>query len=168
MWKQNLNIVTQIIVKEPSEIEVSRSVGDYDIIRRGVVLPTNDEMVSLTAILGSPIKRAEDVDNEAVTPQLDSPVDSNTDLNGQSSKHGPADTSISADGQESVQKQKIQLITEEDAVFRLEVIPLYFPISYSLVKPYVQGFVVNSINPPLLKNVSIDSNWQLRSIRNES
>ena len=85
-----------------------------------------------------------------------------------SSKHGPADTSISADGQESVQKQKIQLITEEDAVFRLEVIPLYFPISYSLVKPYVQGFVVNSINPPLLKNVSIDSNWQLRSIRNES
>jgi len=50
MWKQNLNLETLIIVKESSEIEAVKASGDYDLIRRGVVLPTADEMVCLTAI----------------------------------------------------------------------------------------------------------------------
>jgi hypothetical protein len=50
--------------------------------------------------------------------------------------------------------------TEANAIYELWAIPLYFPTSYSLVKPYVSGFATNSLDAPLLHKVSIDSNWQ--------
>lgn len=53
MWRQNLNIETDIIVKEAAEIEAARASGEYDLMRRGIVLPTADELVSLAAIFGS-------------------------------------------------------------------------------------------------------------------
>ena len=42
MWKQFLNIDSVIVVKETSEMESVRRRGDFDLLRRGVVLPTND------------------------------------------------------------------------------------------------------------------------------
>jgi hypothetical protein len=42
----------------------------------------------------------------------------------------------------------------------LPAIPLYFPTSYSLVKPYVLGFETNTLDAPSLKEVRIDNNWQ--------
>ena len=51
-------------------------------------------------------------------------------------------------------------MSETNAVFELWAIPLYFPTSYSLVKPYVSGFETNSIDAPSLQTVMIDSNWQ--------
>ena len=53
-------------------------------------------------------------------------------------------------------------LTEESALFELPGIPLYFPTSYSLVKPYVKGFDVNSLDAPLLKRVEIDSTWKAK------
>ncbi|MEO8649019.1 MAG: peptide ABC transporter substrate-binding protein, partial [Acidobacteriota bacterium] len=53
MWKENLNIDTEIVVKENSEIEEARRLGEYDLVRRGVVLPTADETMSFITILGS-------------------------------------------------------------------------------------------------------------------
>ena len=47
-----------------------------------------------------------------------------------------------------------------DVIFELNAIPLYFPTSYSLVKPYVRGFDSNAFDAPLLQNVSIDMLWQ--------
>jgi len=51
-------------------------------------------------------------------------------------------------------------LTEEQALEELPAIPLYFPTSYSLVKPYVQGFETNVLDAPSLKSVKIDNNWQ--------
>ena len=50
MWKQNLNLETDIIVKEPSDLDIARKDGDFDLIRRGVVLPTPDETASFLSI----------------------------------------------------------------------------------------------------------------------
>ena len=54
----------------------------------------------------------------------------------------------------------VVLLTEDDAIYELNAIPLYFPTSYSLVKPYVKGFEMNGLDAPSLKDVSIDSGWQ--------
>jgi oligopeptide transport system substrate-binding protein len=36
MWKQNLNLDTEIDVKEPAELEAFRAAGQFDLIRRGI------------------------------------------------------------------------------------------------------------------------------------
>jgi hypothetical protein len=60
------------------------------------------------------------------------------------------------------------ILTEEQAFKELPAIPLYFPTSYSLVKSYIQGFDINILNAPSLKNVRIDNNWQPKSAKSES
>ena len=50
MWQQNLNIQTQIVVKDPGELDAVRASGEYDIIRRGAVFPTADQAATLDAI----------------------------------------------------------------------------------------------------------------------
>ncbi|NMS25195.1 hypothetical protein, partial [Vibrio parahaemolyticus] len=57
MWKQNLGIETEIIIKEQNEIEAIRVSGEYDLIRRGVVFPVPDETVALTAVYGDLIQK---------------------------------------------------------------------------------------------------------------
>jgi hypothetical protein len=59
-------------------------------------------------------------------------------------------------------------ITEAQAIFELKAIPLYFPTSYSLVKPYVRGFEINGLDAPSLKDVIIDSSWQPKAVNGES
>jgi hypothetical protein len=49
--------------------------------------------------------------------------------------------------------------TQEDALYEMNVVPLYFPLSYTLVKPYVEGFDVDGNGCPDLKGVRIDNNW---------
>jgi hypothetical protein len=61
----------------------------------------------------------------------------------------------------------VQKLTEEAAIFELRAIPLYFPKSYAMVKPYVSGFEMNSLDAPSLKEVSIDNDWQPRSTTGE-
>ena len=58
--------------------------------------------------------------------------------------------------------------TESEALYDLKAIPLYFPASYSLVKPYVQGFEPNGLDVMSLKDVRIDNNWQPKRPTNES
>jgi hypothetical protein len=58
--------------------------------------------------------------------------------------------------------------TEDRALFELRAIPLYFPTSYSLVKPYVRGFEINGLDAPSLRDVMIDSNWQPKTANGES
>jgi len=158
MWKTNLNLETSIIVKEASEIEAVKTSGDYDLIRRGVVLPTADEMVSLTAVLGTAVKTGKNVEAEA------SPIRNDEGLSGQppeKDKKGgpfaPAETEMP-----NTEQPATVMLTEGDAIFELNAIPLYFPMSYSLVKPFVRGFEMNGLDAALLKDVSIDSNWQPR------
>ena len=167
MWKQNLNLDTLIVVKETSGIDEIRKSGEYDLIRRGVVLPTNDEMVNLESILGSAKKITEKsaaeskaVDDTTILIEKPQPV-----LKDERVKGGP----LAPPADESLleNRETVLTLTEEDAIFELKAIPLYFPASYSLVKPYIRGFEINGLDAPSLKEVSIDNNWQPKAARGE-
>lgn len=146
MWKQNLNLDTEIIVKDLSEIESLRGSSEYDLVRRGVVLPTVDEMAGMSAIFGAAEKVGVPT-APSETEKIDAP---------------PMDqkTSPLPDEHTLLDAHKNVIVTEEQAVFELTAIPLYFPMSYALVKPWVKGFEINGLDDITLKDISIDSNWQ--------
>jgi hypothetical protein len=52
------------------------------------------------------------------------------------------------------------ITTENQALDQIAAIPLYFPTSYSVVKPYIKGFEINAFDALSLKNVEIDNSWQ--------
>lgn len=170
MWKDNLNVDTQVIVKESSEMEKIRTDGDFDLIRRGAVMPTPDEFVSLTSVFG-PLKGSSaeagrnpkkeelsaDLRSEQKPPQETRPLG------------GPSDKEELIPG---IKPKKMPTPeptpSEENSIFDIFAIPLYFPTSYSLVKPYVQGFEMNGLDAPSLKEVTIDNTWQPKATRGES
>lgn len=144
MWKQNLNLETEIIVKETEEVRAAIAEGEFDLVRRGVVLPTADEGAGLRAIFEQDV-------SSLVRTTKPSAVNSNSNTNSLSIVD---DTEIG--------------LTEEIALYELEAIPLYFPTSYALVRPYVVGFHSNVLDAPLLQNVRIDNNWQPKTVEKES
>ncbi len=156
MWKQNLNLDTDITVKEASEMEAVESSHEFDLVRQGIVLPTPDEFVSLAAIFGVP-KGATATDAAKKTSESGKPPE-------KGDKGGPSEPPV----ERPLEKTKPVTITEEDALYELNAIPLYFPRSYSLVKPYVHGFEINGLNAVYLPAVSIDNNWQPNALRRES
>ena len=162
MWKQNLNVETDIIVKEAEELATIRDLGDYDLLRRGTVLPTSDEFANFISIFGyEAIAPAAETENGVTKPIERGPSDVGIIPELGSKPIMSADTTPTAanDG---------QILNEAEALYQLHGIPLYFPISYSLVKPYVRGFNVNSLDAPSLKDVTIDSNWQPKAANVES
>ena len=147
MWKQNLNLDTEIVVVGLAEVETARATGDYDLIRRGAVFPSNDEVMSLRSIF-SPADEIKPEPGDAagrVDKANAEPAEQRT--GGTDQSEGQADASL-------------EISSEQDAVAQIYAIPLYFPTSYSLVKPYVSGFDFNSLDAPSLKDVSIDNGWQ--------
>lgn len=151
MWKQNLGIETQLIVKESAEIEATKLAGEYDLIRRGVVLPSADELVGLESVFGS----AEKVEVPLVRP-AENEIPTTSEENGR----GPSGIDEKVRDTKPEVPKGPAILTEADVIFELNAIPLYFPTSYSLVKPYVRGFDSNALDSPLLQNVSIDTGWQ--------
>ena len=164
MWKQNLNLDTQIVVKEPSEIEAVKTSGEFDLIRRGVVLPTADEMVSLASVFGTALKSVEPLLKETKSGEPPMRPQPETPLGKKGEKGGPSDIETTEIGANP--PAPITLLTEEDAIYELNAIPLYFPMSYSLVKPYVRGFEINGFDAISLRDVSVDSNWQPKTAGN--
>lgn len=181
MWKQNLNIETEIIVKEPEEVESIKKSGEYDLVRRGVVLPTSDEAANMMSIFGheavhsetvvkSPEKKTEPV-REIKSPTAEknktesAPVEQTP---GEGKLPVPAGTDPTAAGSDPFSGEDGPILTEEDALAELHAIPLYFPTSYSLVQPYVLGFEINTLDAPSLKTVRIDNNWQPKKTGGES
>lgn len=145
MWKQNLGIETEIVIKEQNEIEAIRVSGEYDLIRRGVVFPVPDETVALTAVYGDLIQK-EDTKS------------------GNQTKTSPE--TVSAAGNQIQarvnQTQSSKVKAEVDVSHELRAIPLYFPTAVSLAKPYVKGMEPNMFDIVLLKRVEIDTQWQGR------
>jgi oligopeptide transport system substrate-binding protein len=167
MWKQNLNIETTIVVKESSEIDSVKKSGDFDLLRRGVVLPTNDELVNLESVLGSAKKTAEPAARGTgpsgdgdILPDNQPAIPNKEEANGGPSAPTGEEPAVENNG-------IILTLTEEDAIFELTAIPLYFPTSYSLVKPYIRGFEMNGLDALSLKEVSIDNNWKPKSAQGE-
>lgn len=158
MWKDNLNINTEIVVKDAADIETARASGDYDLVRRGLVFPTTDSTASFLAIFPpqhETTKVAEHKEPDSLISGLhnnERPV-----VEPENSLHATPDTA-----------RLDPALTENQALFELRAIPLYFPTSYSLVKPYVRGFQMNGLDAPSLRDVMIDSNWQPKAANGES
>ncbi len=150
MWKQNLNLETDIVVKDTAELERMSKLGEFDLVRRGTVFPTSDETANFMAIFEPKLQPV----NPQPLPVDGKPTPSPTPA-------GPSANSVDAllpNDQTSVTDPLI--LTEEDAIYELRAIPLYFPTAYSLVRPYVTGFEMNSLDALTLSNVSINSDWQ--------
>jgi oligopeptide transport system substrate-binding protein len=170
MWKDSLNVDTQIIVKESSEMEKTRAEGDFDLIRRGAVMPTPDEFVSLSSVFG-PLKKS-----SAETGKNLKKEDLTADVRPEKSPPleirplgGPNDKEVQIPGGgPKMMPTPEPTLSEEDSIFDIFAIPLYFPTSYSLVKPYVRGFEMNGLDAPLLREVTIDNAWQPKATRGES
>ena len=158
MWKDNLNINTEIVVKDAADIETARADGDYDLVRRGLVFPTTDSTASFLAIFPpehAPATSAERKETYVLAPGLHLSEKDLAEI--ENSVHSTPDAT-----------KPEPALTEDQALFDLRAIPLYFPTSYSLVKPYVRGFQINGLDAPSLRDVMIDSNWQPKTANGES
>jgi oligopeptide transport system substrate-binding protein len=169
MWKQTLNIDTVIEVKEAAEVEIARSKGEFDVMRRGVVLPTADETAGLMAIFqpaAPPKAELPPSATENNTLPTDA-VQNSAETQSGNSNQSPSDVPIDPNAPAEI-TEPVAFSTEEEAIAELPAIPLYFPTSYSLVKPYIQGFEINTLDAPSLKDVKIDNNWQPKKPKGES
>lgn len=156
MWKQNLNLETEITLKDMADVERTRKAGDFDLVRRGVVYPTANDGQNLMALLDvspesqPPPARTDPTNVPAMTAPPTEPANMNSAARTSSDQRTSL---ISKDG---------VILSEDEALYELRAIPLYFPTSYALVKPYVSGFEMNSLDVLLLNSVVIDSDWKPR------
>jgi len=145
MWKQNLGINAEIIVRETAEMAAVRQAGDFDVIRRGIVFPTSDTNSNLELLFSGSGQRTSASPKKQPSP-------------------GPgADADLDSDEPPGLIGEPRGIPTEAEALYQFSAIPLYFPASYILVKPYVQGFEPNGLDIILAKDIDIDNNWQPRN-----
>lgn len=136
MWRSVLNIETEIIVKNWDEYEAAIRAGDYDVVRRGMVMQTPDELTNIRALFQESLP-ADQSTAESLAPDAGNGKTANTPLG-----NHPA------------------IETESEALNDLSSMPIYFASSYALVKPYVNGFDSNVLDAPSLKTVRIDTSWK--------
>ena len=144
MWRTALHIETEIVTKNWDEYEAAVRVGDYDVVRRGIVMQTTDEFTNMRMLFQQ--------DSAALTPPT---------VNG-SAESGPARERSARNGattHEAPGGGSSLVETEAQALKELKAVPIYFASSYALVKPYVSGFDANVLDAPSLKKTHIDTNW---------
>jgi oligopeptide transport system substrate-binding protein len=132
MWRATLNIETAIEIRNWDEYEAAIKAGDYDIVRRGLVMQTTSELANLRMLF------------ERDTRALPSP--------------SPVPEGTARPEPSPAEKPMVE--TEAQALKDLKAMPIYFASSYSLVKPYVSGFDVNVLDAPSLKKTRLDTNWK--------
>lgn len=154
MWKNVLNVETEIIVKDQADFENAFKNGEFDMVRRGVVFPTNDETVNMLTIFDLPEPEIARVNNRIKLISEPSALENKSAI--------PSAETIGADvaGKGEAENKKMPVLTEDEAVAAMPAIPLYFPTSYSLIKPYVQGFEMNELDSPSLQTITIDTDWK--------
>jgi oligopeptide transport system substrate-binding protein len=153
MWRATLGIETEIVTKNWDEYETAVRAGDYDIVRRSVVMQTMDEATNLRAIF-DPHEEATAVAPDSSQPTAESspaaspeqPVRNQTEME---NKNATAQVTPPP-----------PVMSEAQALKELPAVPIYFASSYALVKPYIAGFDTNLLDAPSLKTVRIDTSWQ--------
>ena len=130
MWRSALNIETEIVIRNWDEYEAAINAGDYDVVRRGLVMQTTSEFINIGALF------------ERGTPAL------------------PVASPDASPGASPSPEEKIVVETESEALKDLKAMPIYFASSYSLVKPYVSGFDSNVLDVPSLKKTRLETNWK--------
>jgi hypothetical protein len=151
---------------EQKEVESARATGNFDIVRRGVVFSTTDEMVNIISMFGGSVsileKKAEAISHAGEPTKEINLIDQNSNAESLAREMksnisgGAGETSRLAFGED----QSLTILTESQALEIMPAIPLYFPFSYSLVKPYVKGFDSNVLDAVSLRAVSIDREWK--------
>ncbi len=143
MWSSVLNIDTEIITKPWDEYEAAIRAGDYDVVRRGIVMQTTDELTNIRMLF--------EQDSQLGEPAA-------TGQGGVSAPRNPA-AGVGERSAERAASTLTSIQSEAEALRELRAIPLYFASSYALVKPYVSGFDSNVLDAPSLRRVRIDTNW---------
>lgn len=164
-WKRNLGIETEIVVSSFEEFDQARNAGDFDLMRRVQVLPTTDETANLQLLFSD--DESEPFENLPVAAQSPAPNASPESPNLPQiggielprSVPNEKDKNI-AMTERGYKPEKVKILKEETAVAEFPAIPLYYPLTYALVKPYVKGFETNLLDAPQLKAVEIQSDWQ--------
>lgn len=137
MWRSSLNIQTEIVMKNWEEYEATIKGSGYDVVRRGMVMQTTDELTNLRLLF--------EADSQSQTP---------------APQPSPGDRSKTNGPRESATVGAAQTVeSESQALKELKSVPIYFASSYALVKPYVSGFEANVLDAPSLKNTKIDTSW---------
>ncbi len=78
MWRAALNIETEIVIRNWDEYEAAIRVGDYDIVRRGMVMQSTSELVNLRMLFERdvrPLPSASPVPEASPSPQPPLPVE---------------------------------------------------------------------------------------------
>lgn len=143
MWHSVLNVESEIVVKNWDEYETAIRSGDYDVVRRGIVMQTTDELTNIRMLF----QETPGADQASSAGQASAPT-----ADSLKSK------ALSDNTQNLRTAQPIE--TEAQALKDLSAMPIYFASSYSLVKPYVSGFDSNVLDAPSLKTVRINTSWK--------
>lgn len=154
MWRSALGIETEIVPKSWDEYEAAVRAGDYDVVRRSVVMQTMDEATNLRAIFDTR------VDDNAVVIADNTQANVETSPTASPDQLGPEQKEPEKNNQAVPQNPPPIVLSEAQALKELPAMPIYFASSYALVKPYVTGFDANLLDAPSLKTVQIDAAWQ--------
>jgi oligopeptide transport system substrate-binding protein len=145
-WRTVLGIETEIIVKNWDEYEAAIRAGDYDVVRRGIVMQTTDELTNIRMLF----PENQDTTDHLASREPAAPSDAAPDV---------PNVKVPAGREKSLgSPQTIE--TEAQALNDLSSVPIYFASSYALVKPYVSGFDSNVLDAPSLKTVRIKTEWK--------
>jgi len=145
MWRSVLNIETELVIRNWDDYEAAIRTGDFDVVRRGIVMQTTDELTNIRTLFGETY-RAAVAENE--TDRLNKQGAELSDKNKSTTSGARTSSSFPA------------IDTETQALNDLSAMPIYFASSYALVKPYVSGFDANVLDAPSLKAVRINGNWK--------
>jgi oligopeptide transport system substrate-binding protein len=142
MWRDVLNIETEIVIKTWDEYQAAINSGEYDVVRRGVVMQTTDELTNIRMLF----RNSALLPDESETPE---PAASRA-----------ANPAPKINNRQETLGTPPPIETESQALNDLRVMPVYFASSYALVKPYVSGFDSNILDAPSLKTVRINTGWK--------
>jgi oligopeptide transport system substrate-binding protein len=146
MWRDALGIQTEVDVRPWEEYETMLGTGDYDVARRSLVMQTTDEETNMLQLFDGEATEEADASTAGATPRQVSST-----------------ATATADGAVGAQARALHeapILSEAQALRELPAIPLHFASSYTLVKPYVDGFESNLLDAPSLKHVSINNDWR--------
>ncbi|MBA3243349.1 MAG: peptide ABC transporter substrate-binding protein [Acidobacteria bacterium] len=150
-WRSALGVETEVVVRNWEEYEALVKAGDFDVVRKSVVMQSVDEESNMLALFGED----EPVPEETPLHPGESPA---TDTANESSTAGQSPGAANAPP--AARSLAPPTRTEAQALRELRAVPIYFASSYALVKPYVNGFETNLLDAPSLKNVSLETSWK--------
>jgi ABC-type oligopeptide transport system substrate-binding subunit len=154
MWRNALNVETELLLKDWVEYEIAFRSGDFDVARRSYVMQSADEFHSLSEMFEQEAKAAPPPEIKGDAQAADAGVGAGKNGEREAKKEG-SDKKAAAPA-----LAPPPVFSESKALSELPAMPLYFASSYALVKPYVVGFDTNLLDAPSLKHVRIDTSWQ--------